>query len=350
MAELSSRDELANNLGTVLSALLLSGGLLSIVAIGSGQSYSLLYSPYCTFSLNCLLEALISSFAYTNIIVLFLDVLALYALWRYAARLVPIKFAFASLIAGGYASLYAEGLLRAYSGDVKGAIVGAGGIAALAAIAINYPREWAKPIWFRLGDRVVRLEPRPWLVSALYLLARAAIGLAHPRGTVTTLTLGVTAGYVVGAFIYLLTGKGPRERGPLSAAIALLTISWISVALYGSIPSFAEISGTSLAIYSTTCYLCYSLYRGFLSGCDSIRSPQKFALLPSESVPSGSESLIPPSARGVWYLECSTTIDKAAAAHPHALLINVIIISVLNSIAAFVIYKSISSPARPHLD
>lgn len=344
MAEPSSREELANTIGVILAASLLSSGLLSIVAIGSGHAYSFLYNAYCTYSLNCFPEALASLFAYTSPLPLFFDVFMLYVLWRYATKLVPLKAAFLSLIAGGCASLYAEGLLRIYMGNPKAVVVGAGGIAALAAIAVNYPKELARPKWIRIGERVFRIEPRPWIISALYIPIRALMGLSRPLGAATTLALGITASYVVGAFIYLLLAKELGKRAQLSAAIALLTMLWITLAFYVISPSFAEMSGTSLAIYSTNCYICYSLYRGFLSGCDNFRFAQKLVILPFESLPSGSESLVPSSARGIWYSECVTSIDKMAAASPHALLINLLIVIAFNSIAAFVIYKAISSP------
>ena len=301
-----------------LTLLLAATGLLGFIAVGTGNYYSYLYTPFCLFSLDCYLEVFTSLLITSSPVVLVVDALFLYLFTRDSLSVLKRRTLVLLLLIGSIASYFFESLWRIYSGDVKVFIVGSSaGIAAIggALCATGFK----KRVYIKVGGFVKSCDLNSLFLFTSYALIHAFTELFIVNSNTSTPVIGLIPGFAIGYSTLVFYGKTlPRETinrvfgvGMVLAA-ATLTVYFTVL----TIGKYSLYENTALTYTSRECEIQYSVLKGFFEGYEKIRTRQEIYLLPLEN-PERSEARV---LKGYGVnLNCVTVNDKVRAYNAYSL-------------------------------
>lgn len=329
--------EYASLFATALSALMLATGLVSIIAVGTGYYYFLLYSPFCLYSNGCVLEIFISLFASSSLVTLVLDAVFLYLVSSYLTGRKGGRLVVLHTLLGGLTGLFAEALWRSALGAMRVFLVGfSGGVASLAGASIALGGVYKKT-YVSIGGSVREISLTPLHLAAAYSALRVMLSLAEFGQRVSGIGLGVLASLSLGYALQSLLAKspgGPRGyQGAILASIALVALV-APVAAY--LHTWASYRGASLVYVSQVCEVCYSVLKGAYQDCETFKTSQRTYLVPVETLEQETREL---AGRGVA-LRCSNVVDATKEFDEYSLPRTLAIVLLLLTITL--------APSLPH--
>lgn len=313
-------------IATALSAFFLATGSVSIVAVGTGYYYSLLYSPFCLYSKGCVLEVFLSLFASSNVISLVLDAVFLYLFSSYLSRGRKSRAILLYILLGGLTGLFAEALWRSALGVLKVFLVGfSGGVAALAGASVSLGGVY-KRMYVSTSGRIREISLKPLHLATAYTALRVFLSLPEFGQRVSGVGLGVLASLSLGYSLQLLMAKPPgKPRGYQGVVLASIAIVALVAPVSAYSYTWVNYRGTSLVYVSQMCEVCYSVLKGAYQDCETFKTTQKTYLAPLETSGQQAHEV---AGRGVA-LRCITVLDASREFDEYSLLRTIAIVLLL---------------------
>jgi Rhomboid family. len=281
-----------------LTLLLTATGLLGFIAVGTGNYYSYLYTPFCLFSLDCYFEIFTSLLITSSPVVLVVDIVFLYLFTRDSLSFFKWRTLVLLLLIGSIASYFFESLWRIYSGDVKVFIVGSSaGIAAIggALCAIGFK----KRVYIKIGGFIKSYDLNSLVLFTLYAFIHAFTELFIVNSNTSTPVIGLIPGFAAGystLVFYEKTLTRETINRVFGASIVLLATTLTAYFTVLTIGKYSFYENTMLTYTSKECEIQYSVLKGFFEGYEKMRTRQEIYLTPLENPESGESKVL----KGIW--------------------------------------------------
>jgi len=327
-----------------LTIYLISGFIL-FVAVNTGYYYSILYTPYCLFSWNCILEPFTSIVTYSSIVVLVVDAVFAYLFLTLLVKntSLSLKTIIGVYLAGSLILLFSESLFLISVNSVKKIILGAssGGILALGFLAVYLELNTKYLIISVRKQRYITIQ-RTLLLFILYLVVRLILSTMYTTSKFDYAPVGLLisgpVGYVIGAtrlkkkVEYLVF----RRIGLVFTALAIVLLSVLLVYSIGY--TWRNYQNTTLYYVSKECDIEYSVLKGYFQGREVIKTEQKILIQPFDESDIRAESF-----KGRVHGECRVLYEQSRSYTYYSWIITLIIGVILLSTYIIALSKTTRS-------